>query len=104
MEQQLVNLTTANFEQNIANGTWLVDFWATWCAPCRMQGKLIDEHLAELAAAGVTVGKINVDEEPDLAARFEVMNIPTLLIFKDGVKVRSFVGVQTIDTLKDALQ
>ena len=104
MEQQLVNLNTANFEQNIANGTWLVDFWATWCAPCRMQGKLIDEHLAELTAAGATVGKINVDEEPDLAARFEVMNIPTLLIFKDGVKVRSFVGVQTIDTLKDALQ
>ncbi len=104
MEQKLVNLTTDTFDQNIAQGTWLVDFWATWCAPCRMQGKLIDEHLAELTADGVTVGKVNVDEEPDLAARFEVMSIPTLLVFKGGEKVRSFVGVQTVETLKDALQ
>lgn len=104
MSEKLVNLTTAAFDQAIAQGTWIVDFWATWCAPCRMQGKLIDDHLDELAAAGATVGKVNVDEEPDLAARFGVMSIPTLLIFKDGSQVRSFVGVQTIDTLKDALQ
>ena len=104
MEQKLVNLTTATFDQLIAKGTWIIDFWATWCAPCRMQGKLIDDHLDELAAAGATVGKINVDEEPELATRFGVMSIPTLLVFKDGSQIRSFVGVQTIDTLKDALQ
>ena len=103
MEQKLVNLTTETFDQAIAQGTWLIDFWATWCAPCRMQGKLIDDHLDELTAAGVTVGKINVDEQPELAARYNVMSIPTLLIFKGGEQVRSFVGVQTIETLKDAL-
>ena len=69
-----------------------------------MQGKLLDEHLDERAAAGAAIGKVNVDEEPELAARFGVMSIPTLLIFKDGAQVRSFVGVQTIDTLKDAIQ
>ncbi|MBR6471820.1 MAG: redoxin domain-containing protein [Victivallales bacterium] len=104
MSEKLVNLTTAAFDQAIAQGTWIVDFWATWCAPCRMQGKLIDDHLDELAAAGATVGKVNVDDEPELAARFGVMSIPTLLIFKGGEQVRSFVGVQTIETLKNALQ
>ncbi|MBO4619286.1 MAG: redoxin domain-containing protein [Victivallales bacterium] len=104
MEQKLVNLTTETFDQAIAQGTWLIDFWATWCAPCRMQGKFIDDHIDELAAIGATVGKVNVDEQPELAARFNVMSIPTLMIFKGGEQVRSFVGVQTIDTLKDALQ
>ncbi|MBQ4480994.1 MAG: redoxin domain-containing protein [Victivallales bacterium] len=104
MEQKLVDLTASTFDQLTKQGTWIIDFWATWCAPCRMQGKLIDEHLDELAAAGAAIGKVNVDEEPELAARFGVMSIPTLLIFKDGAQVRSFVGVQTIDTLKDAIQ
>ena len=104
MEQKVVNLTTASFDQAITQGTWLIDFWATWCAPCRMQGKLIDDHIDELTAIGATVGKVNVDEEAELAARFNVMSIPTLLVFKGGEKVNSFIGVQTIDTLKDALQ
>ncbi|MBP5299970.1 MAG: redoxin domain-containing protein [Victivallales bacterium] len=103
MEQKLVNLTSANFSQAIAEGTWLVDFWATWCGPCRKQGRLIDDHLQELTETGATIGKVNVDEEGALAAQYGVMSIPTLLIFKDGELVRSFVGVQNIETLKNAL-
>ena len=93
MEQKVVNLTTASFDQAIAQGTWLIDFWATWCAPCRMQGKLIDDHIDELAAIGATVGKVNVDAEQELAAQFGIMSIPTLLVFKNGQKVNESLGL-----------
>ena len=93
MEQKVVNLTTASFDQAIAQGTWLIDFWATWCAPCRMQGKLIDDHIDELTAIGATVGKVNVDEEMELASQFGISSIPSLLVFKNGKVVSQSVGV-----------
>lgn len=85
---QPINATSANFDSEIATGVVLVDFWATWCGPCRMQSPIVDE----IAEAGAHVLKVNVDEAPDLAAKFLVNSIPTLVVFKDGKEVRRFVG------------
>lgn len=94
--------TAANFETEVlkAEGPVLVDFWATWCMPCRMQGPAIDKLFEE----GYNVGKLNVDEEGTLAAQYHVMNIPTLIIFKDGKEVDRMVGVQSRDALAQKLE
>ena len=88
-----VTLTQENFQTEVldAKGTVLVDFWAAWCGPCRMLSPVVDEVAAELS--GVKVGKVNIDEQPDLAAQFDVMSIPTLVVFKDGKAVNQSVGV-----------
>lgn len=87
-----MELTAANFENTVANGVTLVDFWAEWCGPCRMMGPVLDE-VAATYAGRATVGKINVDNEPDLAQQFGVSSIPTLLVFKNGEVAKQFVGV-----------
>ncbi len=79
----------------------LIDFWATWCGPCQMQGPIVEELSEELT--DVLVGKVNVDEEPDLAERYSVMSIPTLLVFKNGEVVQKAVGVQSKENLLDML-
>ena len=91
MTKKLDNL---NFENEILEhkGTALVDFYADWCGPCKMIAPIIEEIAAEMP--DVTVGKINVDESGDLAARYGVMSIPTLVIFKDGIEVNRIVGLQ----------
>ncbi len=88
-------LTESNFEQEVLQSEIpvLVDFWATWCGPCRMLAPTIAK-IAEEQAGKIKVGKIDVDEEPELAARFGIASIPTLMIFKSGVVVKSSVGVQ----------
>jgi thioredoxin 1 len=95
-------ITDANFDEAVGNCVALVDFWAPWCGPCLMQGPIV-EKLAEAYQGKATVGKLNVDENPDTAARFGVMSIPTVIVFKDGEKAKQFVGVQGEDTLKAAL-
>lgn len=86
-------ITKANFSETVleAEGTVLIDFWASWCGPCRMLSPIIEEVAA--AHPEVKVGKINVDEEQDLAQEYGIMSIPTLLVFKNGEKVNESIGV-----------
>ena len=93
--------TAQNFETEVlqSKGPVLVDFWSTWCMPCRMQGPAVEK----LAEEGYNAGKLNVDEEQELAARYRVMSIPTLIVFKDGQEVDRMVGVQSRDVLAKKL-
>lgn len=84
--------TEAEFEAAVKTGKVLVDFWATWCGPCQMMGQLIEKDL-EASMPDLNVVKVNVDEAPELAAKFSVMSIPALFCFKDGQKCGEFVGV-----------
>ena len=87
-------LTKENFpmEANRPGQKVLIDFWASWCGPCRMLSPIVDEVAEE--RTDVKVGKVNVDEQPDLAAEFGVMSIPTLLLFENGKLVRQAVGAR----------
>jgi thioredoxin 1 len=79
----------------------LVDFWAPWCGPCRILGPIVEELAGEMST--VKIGKINVDENPEVARTYGVMSIPTIKIFKDGQVVKEFVGVQSKDFLQAEL-
>jgi len=84
-------LTKADFDQKIKTGVALVDFWATWCGPCRAAGPIIEE-LSKEYAGKILVGKVDVDHEQELAAKYGVMSIPTIILFKDGVEIGRQVG------------
>jgi thioredoxin 1 len=91
----ILNLSDATFDETIAGADTpvLVDFWAEWCGPCKM----IAPTLAEIAneqKGKLAIGKLNVDDNPDTARRFDVMSIPTLLVFKDGQQVKRLVGAK----------
>ena len=98
------NFTKSDFEKVVmeGKGVVLVDFWASWCGPCRMVAPIIDQ-LAEEYEGKVTVGKVNVDEESALASEFAVVSIPTIIIFKDGKQVEKLVGVRSFDDFCDVL-
>ncbi len=101
----VLKITKENFEQEVINSDTpvLLDFWATWCGPCRMVGPTV-EQVAEETVNTAKVGKINVDEEPELAQAFHVMSIPTLVVMKDGKVAKSTVGVQSKQALLSMLQ
>ena len=88
-----MTITARNFEEQVLKNekTVLLDFWAPWCGPCRMLAPAIEE-IAEEYAGSAKVGKINVDDEPQLAARFRVSSIPTVIVFKNGKAVNASVG------------
>ena len=98
--QEIIALTSENFEAMLASRRALVvDFWASWCMPCRMLAPIV-EQLAKKLAGEVAFGKVNVDEQPELAARFSVMSIPTCVIFKNGAQVGTTVGVMAAPALE----
>ena len=98
----VVDLKDTDFDAAVASGVALVDFWAPWCGPCRMQGPIV-EKIAEEMGDQVRCYKVNIDEEQESAAKFMVQSIPTLLVFKNGEVVQQFVGVTRAVELKAAL-
>ena len=88
----VINITKENFKQEVAEykGTVLLDFWAVWCGPCRMLSPIVDEIAEE--RTDIKVGKVNVDDQMELAQIFQIVNIPTLVIVKDGEVVNKSVG------------
>ena len=90
----VININNNNFQDEVMHSEKLVllDFWASWCGPCRMVSPIVDEIAAQ--RSDIKVGKINVDEQPELAAQFGVMSIPTLLVMKNGKAVNQAVGAR----------
>lgn len=101
----VLKITKNNFTQEVTNSDKpvLLDFWASWCGPCRMLSPIIDQ-VAEETVNEVKVGKINVDEEPELAGAFKIMSIPTLVVMKNGKVVKSSVGFKTKEAILSMLR
>ncbi len=99
----VITITKENFAQEVLQSTKpvLLDFWASWCGPCRMLSPVVDEVAEE--RTDVKVGKVNVDEQPELAGQFGVMSIPTLLVFEQGKLVRQAVGARPKASVLDLL-
>ena len=98
-----VKITNDNFEKEVkeSNQPVLIDFWASWCGPCMMQGPVMDEIAEEYG--NIKVGKINVDEEQELVIKFGVSSIPTLMYFRDGKVVKTLVGLRSKEQIAQDL-
>lgn len=99
MSNAISNVSEKDFASFTAQGNVIIDFWASWCGPCRMQGQILEQAEADFAAKSIKVGKVNVDEEGELARKFGVSSIPTLVLFKDGKAIKTLVGMQQADAL-----
>jgi thioredoxin 1 len=102
MAGQVKELNDSTFAPTVSAGVTLVDFWAPWCGPCRMQGPVVEELAGKYEGKAV-VAKVNVDEVADAPAKFNVSSIPTLVVLKDGKEVKRFVGVSSASELGAAM-
>jgi len=105
MSENMVVLTDANFDTEISkkDGPILVDFWATWCAPCRAVAPIL-EKLSDEYKGKARIGKLDVDNNPATATRFGIMSIPTLLLFKDGKVAEQVIGSQSREAISGMIQ
>lgn len=104
MTEQVQKFTDGNFDQSVINASTpvLVDFWAEWCGPCKRLAPTVDALAGEYAGK-VTIGKLNVDENPNTAFKFQIRGIPALLLFKGGQVVESVIGLAHKDDLKKVI-
>jgi thioredoxin 1 len=102
-ENNIITLTESNFQQELKDRVVLVDFWASWCPPCRMMEPVI-EQVASGSKGFAFVGKVNVDENQSLAMKYQVQNIPTTIIFKNGKEVKRFVGLNSKEFLVEQMK
>ncbi|HCU8847278.1 TPA: thioredoxin [Staphylococcus aureus] len=98
----IVKVTDADFDSKVESGVQLVDFWATWCGPCKMIAPVLEKLAADYEGKA-DILKLDVDENPSTAAKYEVMSIPTLIVFKDGQPVDKVVGFQPKENLAEVL-
>lgn len=96
--EMILTLTDKNFQHQTKNKLVLVDFWASWCAPCRMMAPVLNEVASELKGSS-HVGKVNIEQYQSLAQKFQVRNIPTLILVKNGVEINRFVGIKSKEFL-----
>lgn len=94
--KNILTLTENNFQQQTKNKVVIVDFWAAWCAPCRMMAPILND-VADQLSGNAAVGKINIEEQKSLADKYKVRSIPTLIIFENGKEVKRFVGIKQKD-------
>ena len=98
MEMALLHFSEEGFDKALAtNSLMMVDFWAAWCGPCQRLGPVIEQIAEEYEDQDVIIGKVDVDQEPELARRFGVMNIPTVIFLKDGEELERKVGAMPMD-------
>lgn len=104
MSENLVQVTDANFDESVVNSDIpvVLDFWAPWCGPCRMMEPVLEEVAAEWGGK-ITVGKVNVDENPATATKYDILSIPTLLVFSGGQVVKKLVGAMPKKRLAEEL-
>ena len=100
----VLTITDSNFEDEVikSDKTVIVDFYAEWCGPCKMMSKVIDEVSSELGDS-VKIGKVNTDENMSLVEKFEIMSIPTIMIFKNGELTKKFIGYTEKEELKESI-
>jgi len=101
----ILEITKNNFDNEVlkSGGKVLVDFWATWCNPCKMMHPVLEELDKEVGDK-IKIAKINIDNDPELASGFGVMSIPTFIVFENGQMIKSVVGMQSLDKLKELLE
>lgn len=105
MSDKIINVTNDSFEDDVlkSDKPVVVDFWASWCGPCRMVAPIMEE-LADEFDGKVQIAKVNVDDQGELSAQFRIMSIPTVLIFKDGQVAEKIVGARAKEEFVDSIQ